>query len=80
MRSIEKLLQRAKDRRNIGRAQRRGTVQQNHDERGAWKCEIVTIAQGGTTDESAFFPTQEAAIEYGSGELADGEPLLIFDF
>lgn len=80
MRSIEKLFQRAKTyRKETG--QRVGFVCRNYekDKGGDWLCRITMMIKGQTVYDEQYFPTKEAATEYGGEHLGEEETLLIMD-
>ena len=79
MRTIERLMSKAKQYRKEGAGRSMGLVFRNYDSRGAWECRITKMNKGATVYDEQYFPTKEAAIEYGGEHLHEGETLLIMD-
>jgi len=79
MRTIQRLLNKAKRYNKDGRGQSMGIVCRNYDGGGDWLCKITKMIKGEAVFDEQLFPTKDAAIEYGGENLRDGETLIIMD-
>lgn len=77
MRTIERLLHKAKQYTQDGAGRSMGFICRNYGDGGDWRGRITKLIKGKTAFIERTFETQENAIQWAEAQLQDGETLLI---